>query len=65
MRNELQMLTDRRVKHEFSITALELLEEIKPLLDDYFVGEICLLGNAIAYQLPNGQTFYLKAEAIA
>ncbi len=65
MKNELQTLTEELVKKEPPITATELLEEMKPLLDDYFIGEIGFHGNAITYRLPNGQTFCIKAEAIA
>ncbi len=65
MKNEPQTLTEELVKREPPITANALLEEIKPILDDYFIGEICFQNNGIAYRLPNGQTFCIKAEAIS
>lgn len=52
-------------ENEAPITASDLLEEIKPLLEDNFVGEISLIDNGILYKLPNGQSFLLKAELIA
>jgi len=49
-------------KKEPPVAANELLEEIAPLLSDYFEGDISLTIFGIAYSLPNGQKFILKAE---
>lgn len=51
-------------ENEEPITANDLLEEIKPLLKDYFAGEIFLIDNSILYKLPNGQNFLIKAEEV-
>ncbi len=47
-------------KKEPPVTANELLEEIVPLLRDYFEGDISLTIYGIAYSLPNGQKLLLK-----
>ncbi len=65
MKNKLQLLTEKLIQYEKPITANELLAEIKPLLDDYFIGEIFFDGNGISYRLPNGQKFIIKAETVA
>lgn len=49
-------------KNEPPIEAKDLLAEIEPLLDDYFVGEICLDGEGINYVMPNGQKFIITAQ---
>ncbi len=48
-------------KKEPPVTANELLEEIVPLLREYFEGDISLTICGIAYSLPNGQKFIIKA----
>ncbi len=48
-------------KKEPPVTAYELLQEIMPLLSDYFEGDISLTICGIAYSLPNGQKFIIKA----
>ncbi|MDE6586259.1 MAG: hypothetical protein K2K80_06240 [Clostridia bacterium] len=55
-------LGDTLVVNEPPVKAEELLEEIKPLFDDYFVGEISFDGESLFYLLPNGQKFKLKIE---
>lgn len=52
------------MEHETAITANGLLEEIKPLLEDYFVGETSSADGGILYRLPNGQSFLIKAEEV-
>ncbi len=52
------------MNNETPITANDLLEEIKPLLIDCFVGEISSGENGIVYRLPNGQSFLIKAEEV-
>ena len=56
-------MDNEMAKSEPQIKASELLEEIMPLLHDYFVGEIKLCDNGICYSLPNGQKFILNAQA--
>lgn len=66
MKNQTQKLTeDKFAKNEPPITTNDLLAEIKPLFEDYFIGEISFDGQNIAYCLPNGQKFKLSAEEVA
>ena len=48
---------------ETPITSAQLLEEIFVLLDDYFNGKLSNEGERIAYELPNGQKFFICANA--
>lgn len=52
------------MNNETTVTAKDLLEEIKPLLKDYFVGEISSADDGITYRLPNGQSFLIKVEEV-
>ena len=51
-------------KGEPPITAEELLLEIVPLIEEYFVGEFALEKEGMAYSLPNGQRFLITAKEI-
>ena len=51
-------------KREPPIKEKDLLVEILPLMQDYFVGEIKLDRQAIVYRLPNGQTFCITAHQL-
>ena len=51
-------------KNEPAVSAESLLEEIYPLLQDYFRGEISLNKNGITYVLPNGQKFIITATQV-
>ena len=42
------------------ITPLQLLQEIEPLLDEYFIGDFKIENNALNMKFKNGQTFKLK-----
>ncbi len=64
MKNEKEIF-EEVAKNEKPITAGELLEEITPLLDDYFIGKILFDGQNVFYTLPNGQKFAIKAEIAA
>ncbi len=64
MKNEKENF-EEVAKGEQPITASELLEEIEPLLDDYFIGKISFDGRGITYILPNGQKFLIKAELLS
>ena len=50
------------IKNEPPVKAENLLEEIKPLLNDYFVGDKSFNGNNLSYLLPNGQKFILTVK---
>ncbi len=66
MKNSIKRFTEEElIKNEQPVTAKDLLEEIKPLLEDYFIGDISFDGKVIVYTLPNGQKFILKAEEAA
>ena len=49
-------------KAEPPIRGSELLMEILPLMEDYFVGNLALEQNAIVYRMPNGQRFRITAK---
>ena len=49
--------------NEPPVSAASLLEEMLPLLYDYFIGEIRRDGGDITYLLPNGQKFIITAKA--
>lgn len=49
-------------KKEPPIEGTDLLLEILPLLQEYFVGEITLEERGIVYRLPNGQSFLITAK---
>ncbi len=51
-----------KAKGETAVSPKGLLEEIAPLLRDYFIGEITLCGDGILYRLPNGQKFIITAR---
>ena len=42
------------------ITPLQLLQEIAPLLEEYFIGEFEIENNALSMKFQNGQLFKLK-----
>lgn len=62
MKNEQRNTDELNAKKEPPVTGGELLAEIKPLLDDYFLGEIAQEGECLIYRMPNGQTWRLFAE---
>ncbi len=66
MKNIERTLTqdELNAKKEPKITAFSLLEEILPLLKEYFIGEIESGDNCLIYSLPNGQKFRIAAEQI-
>lgn len=49
-------------KSEKAIGEAELLQEIFPLLQEYFVGNMKLGQKSILYHLPNGQSFRITAK---
>lgn len=44
--------------------AESLVEEIQPLLNEYFIGEFIIVGKTIELNFKNGQQFLLKAEEV-
>ena len=56
---------DETLKNEPPINASDLLAEIYPLLEDYFVGQITFGGDSITYALLNGQKFTISVTNIA
>ena len=56
---------DETLINEPPINASDLLAEIYPLLEDYFVGQITFDGDSIKYTLLNGQKFAISATQVA
>ena len=46
--------------NEKIITPIQLLQEIEPLLKEYFVGDLEIENNALKLNFKNGQIFKLK-----
>ena len=61
----LKYTQDESLRNEPPINASDLLAEIFPLLEDYFVGQITLDGDCITYALLNGQKFTILVTNIA
>ena len=55
----------KSAKNEPRFPADDLLQEIAPLLEDYFVAELGMRAHAITLFFPNGQKFKLTAQEIA
>lgn len=53
---------DEIEKNEPPVREEELMQEILPLLEDYFIGEFSLNGKEILYRLPNGQRLIITAQ---
>ena len=49
-------------KNEPPIKESDLLLEILPLMQEYFVGDIKSDGKSILYRMPNGQSFLITAK---
>ena len=49
---------------EGAISAKDLLEEVEPLLREYFIGEFELTAKAINLNFKNGQKFRLTIEEL-
>ncbi len=54
----------REAESESKISATNLIEEIEPILGDYFHGRIERSGEWLIYRLPNGQEFKITATEI-
>ena len=46
------------------ITPIHLLEEIEPLIKEYFIGDFCLKNNALYLSFENGQSFRLTVGEV-
>lgn len=55
---------DKFAKNEAPVNPKELLEEIKPLIEDYFLGKVAMTEEGLNYTLPNGQKFVFTAQAL-
>ncbi len=62
--NEKLNVTYKAAKEEGQVSAENLLQEIEPLLNEYFIGEVIREGNALKISLLNGQKFSIVAEEI-
>ena len=60
----LNKLANEVTLREPSVAAKELLEEILPLMEDYFEGKTVFTGRAINYIMPNGQAFIITAREV-
>ena len=47
-------------ENEVNITPIKLLQEIEPLLKEYFIGSFEIKNNALSLNFKNGQYFKLK-----
>ena len=63
MKNVTQKFTEEEL-NEPLVSPNSILAELKPLLDEYFIGEITLDKKCITYSLPNGQRFKLMASEV-
>lgn len=50
------------MKNEQPTTAENIIEEIEPLLHDYFEGEITYCKGEITYVTPGGRKFIISAK---
>ena len=48
-----------------AVTEEDIIAALKPLVDEYFLGEAEERGNALIYTLPDGRKFSLTAEKIS
>lgn len=68
MEKQKRQLTDEEIsaiktaEKEKRFKATELLKEIKPLLEDYFLGEFKYGDSALSCVFPNGQKIKITVE---
>lgn len=60
MTNTVDKRTEQENKEE-KINAIELLQEIEPLLKEYFIADVHMEGSALQMKFSNGQTFRITA----
>ena len=51
-------------KAEPPIAGKQLMQELLPLMQDYFVGDMRLERGGIVYRMPNGQRFLITAQRV-
>ncbi len=56
-------MKNEMAKKEPLVAAKDVLEEIYPLLGDYFEGNIKMDSRDIFYSMPNGQKIIISARA--
>ena len=59
LRKQKNTAVDITAENEKNITPLQLLQEIQPLLKEYFIGEFNIDSNAVNMSFKNGQKFKL------
>ena len=59
--NKKNTATDMYAVNEV-INPLQLLQEIHPLIQEYFIGDFEIKNNALIISFKNGQTFKLTIE---
>ncbi|MCI9406730.1 MAG: hypothetical protein HFK06_00015 [Clostridia bacterium] len=50
--------------NEGEITPLQLMQEIQPLLNEYFIGDFEIKNNVLCMIFKNGQNFNLQIQKI-
>lgn len=59
MKNKIKQLAK-----EQKVKAADLIEELSPLVKEYFEGSVNSDGDKILYNLYNGQKFVIKVEEV-
>ena len=54
----------QEAKVEGSFSTVSFLEEIKPLLNEYFFGKFVLINGNLYANFPNGQTFKIAINEV-
>lgn len=54
----------KNAENNFRTDAKNLLEEMEPILSDFFVCDLSEAENAISMRLANGQTFKLTVQEV-
>lgn len=52
----------QEARDESPITGAQLMAEIAPLVEEYFIGKVVSSDGSVLYTLPNGQKFRLTAK---
>lgn len=63
-KNTKENIADKSAIEEKNFTACDLLQEIIPLIKDYFIGSFEIESNSISMQFLNGQKFRLTAGEV-
>lgn len=62
MKTQKDNLDRAEAKNEPEILPESILAELKPIMQDYFLGKVLLKENYILYRMPNGQKIKLIAK---